>query len=197
MVRGALQGGGLVVLCVVVLAGCGRSLPDEEQEVVPSGGDETGAFGDVGGGSTTVKVAAFAGARALAAAAAKGVHQDDPSTRVAVKKADVGAAIGELCNGRLSVAISDRRLSSSERKACSGRKAGGAVELEVAQAGASPVYAVTTTKVLTDSFETESFLQYVIDNNQEVTTGNGLDPLTPDELDEAQSTLDNAVGGLG
>ena len=197
MVRGALQGAGLVVLCVVVLAGCGRSLPDQDQELVPSGGDETGAFGDVGSDSTTVMVSAFAGARAFAAAAAKGVHQDDPATKVAVKEADVGAAIGELCDGRVSVALSDRRLSTSERNACSGRKAAGAVELQVAHTGGSPLYAVTTTKVLTDSFETESFLQYVIDNNQELATGNGLDPLTTDELDEAQSTLDNAVGGLG
>jgi hypothetical protein len=93
--------------------------------------------------------------------------------------------------------MSDRRLSSSERKACSGRKAGGAVELQVAHTGGSSLYAATTTKVLTDSFETESFLQYLIDNNQELATGNGLDPLTTDELDEAQSTLDSAVGGLG
>ena len=166
MVRGALQGAGLVVLCVVVLAGCGRSLPDQDQEVVPSGGDETGAFGDVGGGSTTVKVAAFAGARALAAAAANGVHAGRSGDEGRPEGGRRRAAIGELCNGRLSVAVSDRRLSTSERKACSGRKAGGAVELQAAHTGGSPLYAVTTTKVLTDSFETESFLQYVIDNNQ-------------------------------
>lgn len=186
----------LAVLAVAALAGCGRSLP-RNTESVPAGGDTTGGFGEAGGLGGAVEVAGWKGGIGLARAAAKGFRSEEPDVRVGVTPSDTAAAVSAVCAGELSIALAERLPLTAEQGACAGPKAGRAVALEVARRGRTPVVLVTTRERLAASFETESFLTYVVDNGEQLARRAGLTPLTPSELDETQSTFDAALAELG
>ena len=89
----------LALLGLVVLAACGRPLPDDKAENAPPGGDTTGAF-DVGGEepSPSLEVAGDAGLAKLVRAAGRAFQaQDDVDLRFAEQPGD--AAYAALCFG--------------------------------------------------------------------------------------------------
>jgi hypothetical protein len=192
----------LAVLAVLgatalLVAGCGRSRPDDSAATTPEQGDPTGAFGGDGEGlEGTIRVAGAPSGLKLVELAGRDFRKEEPGVAVSAQGAPVEDAIGRLCSGRLDVAAVDRPLSAAERKACEAR-ADGAVELHVADApGGRPVTLVTTNEVLFERFEVEGLLQYTLDDAERLAREAGLEPLSVDELDEAQTAFEQALAGI-
>ena len=94
----------LALLGLVVLAACGRPLPDDQAENAPPGGDTTGAF-DVGGGeaSDSLKAAGDAELAKLVQAAGRAFEtQEDVGVAFAEQPGE--EAYAALCAGRVDVA---------------------------------------------------------------------------------------------
>lgn len=186
----------LLLLALVWAAGCGREVPADETESVPAGGDPTGAFGEPGDAGGTVRLAGDAASVSLGRAAARGFAADDPDTEVEVEQRAPAAAVAALCAGQLEIAGTDRKLTEAERERCRGTQ-DGAVELHLADAGARPVYLVTTQKALFDKLEVESYLDFILTNAPDVARQAGLRALEPEQLDEAQSRFEQGLAGVG
>jgi hypothetical protein len=184
----------LALVALVVLAACGRPLPDDEAEKAPPGGDTTGAF-DVGGGeSGALKVAGDATLARLVRTAGRGFKEQEV---VGVNFAEQpgGEAYAALCAGRVDVAATARPIAAPRREACGGKPAGD-VELPIARAVTGDVYLYTTRKKLERRFEVETFIQYVLDNYEQVAERGGLTPLSEDEIQDARDQFEDAVSGL-
>jgi ABC-type phosphate transport system substrate-binding protein len=186
----------LLLLAAFAVAGCGRDLPDDEAEPVPTGGDPTGAFGEGGGASAgRVTIAGVPVSVRLARAAARGFAREEPETTVVIRESDADAAIQALCAAEVDVAGTDRELTEAERRAC--RETGeGAVELHLADADAQPVFLATTQKALFDKLELEALLDFVFTNAEAIAEQARLRPLDTEELDDAQTRFERALAGL-
>jgi ABC-type phosphate transport system substrate-binding protein len=189
-----------LLLAVAAAAGCGRELPEAEDEPVPTGGDPTGAFGEPGGGGAgegrSVRLSGVPASVQLGRAASSGFKAEEPETKVVVAELDAAAAISALCAGKVEIAGTDREPTGPERQACLETQEG-AVALHLADAGGEPVYLVTTQKALFDSLELEAYLDYVITNAEETARGAGLEPLEVDELQETQTRFEQGLAGVG
>lgn len=187
----------LLAATTLLLVGCGRSLPDESAEPVPEQGDATGAFGGEGEGlKGTIGAAGHAAGVKLIESAAAGFRKEEPGVTATAREAAVADAIARLCAGELDVALTDRPLRAPERSACEA-KADGAVELHVAGGpGGRPVTLVTTNRVLFERFEVEGLLQYVLDDAAALARRAGLQPVSVEELDRAQTDFEQALAGV-
>lgn len=185
----------LVLLLVALGAGgCGRSLPEESAEPVPGGGDQSGAFDDLGGLSQKLRLEGPAAAVAFARAGARGFREEEPDVKVAVAESDSATALGRLCAGKIQVAGTERRAEAKERRAC--ERAGGLVELHVANAAGKRIHLLTTVDVLAESFEVEAFLDFAITNNEQIAAAASLEPVSVDELQDTQTAFERALSGL-
>lgn len=185
----------LALLTLVVLAACGRPLPDDQGENAPPGGDTTGAF-DAGGGeaSDSLKVAGDAElANVVRAAGHAFKAQEDVGVRFAEQPGE--EAYAALCAGRVDVAATAQPVAAARRQDCGGKPESD-VELPVARAPGGVVYLYTTRKALSRRFEVESFVQYVLDNNEQIAEKGGLQPLSEDETQTARDRFEDAVSGL-
>jgi ABC-type phosphate transport system substrate-binding protein len=187
----------LALVALVVLAACGRPLPDDQAENAPAGGDTTGAF-DVGGGggetSDSLKLAGDAELAKLVRAAGRAFEaQEDVGVKFAAQTGE--EAYAALCAGRVEVAATAQPVAAARRKACGGKPESD-VELPVARAPSGVVYLYTTRKALSRRFEVESFVQYVLDNNEQIAEKGGLQPLSEDEIQTARDRFEDAVSGL-
>jgi ABC-type phosphate transport system substrate-binding protein len=185
----------LVILALVVLAACGRPLPDDQEENAPPGGDTTGAF-DVGGeeAAPSLEVAGDAELAKLVRAAGRAFEAlEDVGVRFAEQPGE--GAYAALCAGRVDVAATAQPVAAARRQDCGGTPESD-VELPVARAPSGVVYLYTTRKALGRRFEVESFVQYVLDNYEQIAQKGGLQALSGDEIETARDRFEDAVSGL-
>ena len=96
---------------MLVLAGCGRELPDAAGERVPAGGDEVGAFEELGELSGRVETDGLPLVARFLAVAAREFRTEEPDVVVTVGRSRTRAAIQLVCAGKLAIATADRRMS--------------------------------------------------------------------------------------
>ena len=177
-----------------MLAGCGRELPDRAAESVPAGGDEVGAFQELGDLSGRVETDGSPLLARFLTVSAREFRAEEPKVKVTVGRSGTADAVRQVCAGKLAVASADRAMSPRERKACA--RVGGAVALHVADRGDRPLYLYATGESLL-RFEVEAFLQFVLDNEEQLARAAGVEPLTLDELQETTTVLEKALAGVG
>ena len=185
----------LALLALAVLAACGRPLPDDRAENAPPGGDRTGAF-DVRGEQAPppLKVMGDAELAKLVRAAGRAFEaQEAVGATFAEQPGE--EAYAALCAGRVDVAATAQPVALARRQDCGGKPAND-VELPVARAPSGVVYLYTTRKALGRRFEVESFVQYVLDNYEQIAENGRLQALSGDEIQTARDRFEDAVSGL-
>ena len=183
-----------LLLCATAVAGCGRERVDDSAQTIPtlSEEDAIGAFDEELLGR--IRAQGDRSVLGFVSVAGRKFRAEEPGVRVSATVSDTAKALSDICGrGRIDIAASAEPISEAGTKACASRGQKLA-ELHVANSTSSePVFLYVRQSSLR-RLEVESFLEYVIGNDDELARASKLEPLSEDELQATQTAFEQAIG---